>query len=273
MKKNYYHDKVVVITGASSGIGKSMALEFARRGSSVVLGARTEKRLLEVVDEIKSFGGEAIHCVMDVTQENLCKSLVDTAISVFGRIDIFICNAGISMRANFNEVELDVLHRLMNVNFWGTVNCTKYALPYLIQTKGALVGVSSVAGIHGLPGRTGYSASKFAMTGFLETIRIENMKNNVHVMIAIPGFTSSNIRYTALTANGSPQGESPRNEKRMMSSEVAAKYIAEGLIKNKQYLMLDFEGKATSFLKKFNTSLLDRLFYVSMSKEPNAPVN
>lgn len=272
MKNTFYSNKVVVVTGASSGIGKALALEFAGQGAKVVLGARREDRLKEVVDHIVRNGGEATYCVMDVTKEDLCQKLTETAVDHYGKIDIFICNAGISMRANFNDVELDVLHQLMDVNFWGTVNCTKYALPYLIKSKGVLVGVSSVAGIHGLPGRTGYSASKFAMTGFLETIRIENMKNKLHVMIAIPGFTCSDIRQTALTANGSPQGESPRDEKRMMSAETAAHYIAEGIRRNKNYLILDFEGKATFFLKKFTTSLLDRLFYSTMAKEPNSPV-
>ena len=272
MNNNFYRNKVVVITGASSGIGKAAAIEFAHRGAKVVLGARRENHLMEIVNAIKDKGGEAIYCVMDVTNDSLCQKLINTAVEQYGRLDILVCNAGISMRANFNDVDMDVLHRLMNVNFWGAVYCTKHALPWLIKSKGSVVGISSVAGIHGLPGRTGYSASKFALTGFLETVRIENLKNNLHVMIAIPGFTASNIRYTALTADGTEQGATPRNEGKMMSAETVARYIANGIRRKKHYLLLDMEGKAVSFVKKITTSLLDISFYRAMAKEPDSPL-
>jgi len=272
MNRNIFDNKVAVITGASSGIGKALAIEMARRGAKVVLGARRKDKLKEVVNVIKDEGGEACYCVMDVTQEVLCHKLISTTVSRYGKLDILVCNAGISMRANFNEVDLMVLHRLMNVNFWGTVNCVKYALPVLVKSNGSLIGISSIAGIHGLPGRTGYSASKFALTGFLETIRIENLKNNLHVMIAIPGFTASNIRYTALMADGSEQGASPRNEGKMMSAETAAKYIVNGIRRKKRYLYLDLEGKTVSFIKKITSSLLDKIIYRAMNKEPNSPL-
>jgi len=272
MKSNFYKDKVVVVTGASSGIGRSLAIYFANEGARVMLGARRESKLIEVVDIIKSFNGKALYCVTDVTQENLCAKLISTTVDSFGRIDILICNAGISMRANFFEVDISVLHRLMDVNFWGTVYCVKYALPYLLETGGSVVGISSIAGIHGLPGRTGYSASKFAITGFLETVRVENLKNKLHVMIAIPGFTSSNIRYAALTADGSQQGTTPRNEGKMMSADKAAKHIANGIKRKKHYLILNVEGKAILFVKKITTTVLDRSFYRAMAKEPDSPL-
>jgi len=269
---SFYQNKVAVITGASSGIGKAIAIDLAQRGVKIVLGARREDKLIEVVNTIKNQGGAAIYCVTDVTQEHLCQKLINTAIDQYGTLDILVCNAGISMRANFNEVDIAVLHRLMNVNFWGAVYCTKHALPWLIKSKGSLVGVSSIAGIHGLPGRTGYSASKFALTGFLETLRIENLKTGLHVMIAIPGFTASNIRYTALTADGSEQGDTPRNENKMMSAETVALHIANGIKRKKKYLLLDLEGKAVSFVKKITSSLLDISFYKAMAKEPNSPL-
>ena len=272
MNHNFYQNKVIVVTGASSGIGKALAMEFARRGAKVVLGARREDKLSEVVANIREKGGEAIYCVMDVTQDMLCQKLINTAIDRYGKLDILICNAGISMRANFMDVDLDVLHRLMDVNFWGAVHCAKHALPHLVQSKGSLVGISSVAGIHGLPGRTGYSASKFALTGFLETVRIENLKNKLHVMIAIPGFTASNIRFTALTADGSEQGDTPRNEGKMMSAETAARYIATGIRRKKRYLLLDMEGKLTALIKKFSSSFLDKTFYRAMANEPDSPL-
>ena len=195
--------KVVVITGASSGIGAAMAREYAADGACVVLGARQQDKLRQIVEEIEQRGGKAAYAVTDVTSADDCRRLVETAVERFGGIDAMICNAGLSMRALFDECDLEVLHRLMDVNFWGTVNCTKFALPYLQRSKGSLVGISSVAGLHGLPGRTGYSASKYAMTGFLETIRIENLKKGLHVMVACPGFTASNVRFSALTADGS----------------------------------------------------------------------
>jgi dehydrogenase/reductase SDR family protein 7B len=160
---------------------------------------------------------------------------------------------------------------VMDVNFFGTVYCTRYALPYIQKSKGSIVGVSSIAGYKGLPGRTGYSASKFAMQGFLESVRIENLKNGVHVMVICPGFTSSNIRQTALSMDGSVQGESPRDEKNMMSSELVANYLFSGLLKKKRTIILTFNGKLTVFLSKFFPKLSDALVYNHLKKEPGAP--
>ncbi len=264
-------DKVVIITGASSGIGEAMAKCYAESGAKVVLGARSEDKLKALTEEIHSKGGEAAYCAVDVVNEQECKALIDKAVEVFGRIDVLICNAGISMRAIFDDVDLKVLHRLMDVNFWGTVNCSKYALPYLQATKGSLVGISSVAGLHGLPGRTGYSASKYAMTGFLETVRIENLKKGLHVMVACPGFTASNVRFSALVADGSQQGATPREESKMMTPEEVAHIVARGIRKRKRLCLMEIEGRATHFVKKFAPALLDRIFYWVMSKEPDSP--
>jgi short-subunit dehydrogenase len=208
---------------------------------------------------------------VDVVNEQECKALIEKAVEAFGRIDILICNAGISMRAIFDDVDLGVLHRLMDVNFWGTVNCSKYALPYLQASRGSLVGISSVAGLHGLPGRTGYSASKYAMTGFLETVRIENLKKGLHVMVACPGFTASNVRFSALVADGSQQGTTPREESKMMTPEQVALIVAKGIRKRKRLCLMEIEGRATHFVKKFAPALLDRIFYWVMAKEPDSP--
>jgi len=224
---NQFKDKVVIVTGASSGIGEAIAREFARNGSKVVLAARSEVKLFEIVKELRSAECDVTYFKTDVSNEQDCKFLIEKSVELYGGIDILINNAGVSMRASFLEVDLKVLHRLMDVNFWGTVYCTKYAIPYLIERKGSLVGVSSVAGFHGLPGRTGYSASKFAVHGLLETIRIENLKKGLHVMIIAPGFTSTEIRMHALTADGAEQGESPLDERKLMSPE----YVAGGLLK------------------------------------------
>lgn len=264
--------KCVVVTGASSGIGEALAREYAALGANVVLGARQEARLKEVVAEITAQGGKAAYAVVDVVKEEECKGLIQKTIDSYGAIDVLICNAGLSMRALFDDVDLEVLHRLMDVNFWGTVNCVKYALPHLQATKGSIVGVSSVAGLHGLPGRTGYSASKYAMTGFLETIRIENLKKGLHVMIACPGFTASNVRFSALTADGKSQGETPREEDKMMSAEEVARIIITGTQRRKRLSLMEFNGRATHFIKKLFPAFLDKMFYNAMAKEPDSPL-
>ncbi len=266
-----FKDKVVVITGASSGIGLALCYEFARAGAKVVMGARSEEKLIEEREKIAALGAKVAYQKVDVKDEAQCEALIAKAVDSFGSVDVLICNAGLSMRALFDDLKLSVLHELMDVNFWGTVNCVKYALPYIQQSKGSIVGVSSVAGIHGLPGRTGYSASKFAMCGFLETIRIENLKKGVHVMIASPGFTASNVRFSALTADGSNQGESPRDEGKMMSSEEVARRIAKGVMRKKRMLLMEFNGRASFFLKKFCPAFLDKMFYNHMAKEPDSP--
>ena len=209
---------------------------------------------------------------VDVTKPEECRNLIDTAVGEYGGVDVLICNAGLSMRALFDDVDLEVLHRLMDVNFWGTVYCTKYALPYLQASHGSLVGISSVAGLHGLPGRTGYSASKYAMTGFLETVRIENLKKGLHVMVACPGFTASNVRFSALTADGSSQGETPRDEAKMMTPEQVARIVIRGIEKRKRLCLMEAEGRATHFIKKFAPGFLDRMFYMVMAREPDSPL-
>jgi len=245
---------------------------FADRGAKVVMGARNSAKLAEIAAQLFTRGIESAFEATDVTREEDCKRLIDKALSAFGRIDILICNAGISMRALFDDVQLDVLRQLMDVNFWGTVYCSKYALPYLLESKGSLVGVISIAGFIGLPGRTGYAASKFAVRGFLNTVRIENMKKGLHVMVAAPGFTASNIRKTALNANGRQQGESPRNENKMMTAEKCAAIIVKGIRKRKREIIMTFvEGKLAVFLSKWLPGLVDRLSYSLMAKEPDSP--
>jgi short-subunit dehydrogenase len=270
--KYIYKDKVVVITGASSGIGEAIAREFSLNGSRVVLAARSEEKLSQIVKEIRSGGFEATYFKTDVSNESECKNLIDKTIEKYGSIDILVNNAGISMRASFIDVDLKVLHRLMDVNFWGTVYCTKYALPYLIAQKGSLVGVSSVAGFHGLPGRTGYSASKFAIHGFLETIRIENLRNGLHVMLIAPGFTATDIRKHALTANGAEQGESPRDEKKLMSPEYVAKWVLKGIRKKKRNKLLTWDGRLTALFQRIVPEFVDWVYYYEMSREPKSPI-
>ncbi|MBN2165910.1 MAG: SDR family oxidoreductase [Marinilabiliaceae bacterium] len=266
------NNKVVVITGASSGIGLATAKEFAQKGSKLCLGARSIDKLDQIKLELNELGCDVIVQKVDVSIEQDCKNFIDVAVDHFGQIDILINNAGISMRSLFIDTDIKVLKQLMDVNFWGAVYCTKYALPFLLKSKGSVVGISSIAGFIGLPGRTGYSASKFAMHGFLETLRTENLKTGLHVLIAAPGFTASNIRNQALTGDGSVQGETPREESKMMTSEEVAVHLYKAILKRKRTLILTFvEGKLTVFLKKIVPGFLDKLAYNHMAKEPNSP--
>jgi short-subunit dehydrogenase len=264
-------NKLVIVTGASSGIGKACAIRFAQKGANIVLAARSEEKLKEVALEISGYGVQVLIVATDVSKEQDCKSLIEATLTKFGRIDVLVNNAGISMRAAFADLDVDVLKKVMDVNFWGMVYCTRYAIASILENKGSVVGVSSIAGYKGLPGRTGYSSSKFAMHGFLEALRIENIKKGLHVLIACPGFTASNIRNTALAADGSSQGETPREEQKMMQPEEVAEYIVDAVIKRKDRLTLTFNGKLTVLLNKFFPKLVDKLVYNHMSKEPDSP--
>jgi len=265
------NSKVVVITGGSSGIGEALARKFASVGSKVVIGARNTDLLKAVASDIKSTGGEIVWIETDVTIEVDCKNLILKAVDTYGQIDILINNAGISMRAIFSELDINILKRLMDVNFWGTVYCTKYAIPYLLKQKGSVVGVASVAGFKGLPARSGYSASKFAMNGFMESLRIENLNTGLHVLMAFPGFTASNIRNAALNAKGEMQGESPREESEMMTAEKVAKHICIAVRKRKSRLILSKEGRVIHFLNNLFPDLLNRIIFKQMAKEADSP--
>ena len=264
-------EKVVVVTGASSGIGRSLAIEFARNGYNVVAAARKVDQLETVKKDIEKAGGKALIVATDVSKESDCERLMAETMATFGRIDVLINNAGISMRAVFEKTDLNVIRQLMDINFWGTVYCTKYALPHLLKSKGSVVGISSIAGKKGLPGRTGYSASKFAMEGFLETLRTENLKTGLHVLVACPGFTASNIRNTALAADGNTQGESPRDEKKMMQPEEVARRIYKAVEGRKRDIIMTRDGKLTVFLNKFFPGMMDKVVYNHMAKESDSP--
>lgn len=264
-------NKTVIITGASSGIGEALALQFAQKGSNIVIAARNVEKLESFAIELRKYGVQVLCVGTDVTKAEDCKKLIDQAIATFGSIDVLINNAGISMRALFEDLDLSVLEQLMQVNFWGTVYCTRYAIEHILKTKGTIVGVSSIAGYRGLPARTGYSASKFAMQGFLEALRPEVMDRGVNVMIACPGFTASNIRKVALTADGTSQGETPRAEDKMMTAEECAEHIYNAIVKRKRSLILTTQGKLTVFLNKWLPSFMDRMVLNVMKKEPNSP--
>ena len=264
-------DKVVIITGASGGIGAALAEVFSMNNFKLVIAARDNQKLEIVRKKLAARGGEILSVICDVSKEDDCKMLISETVKRFGRIDVLINNAGISMRALFEVLDLTVLQKVMAVNFWGTVYCTKYAFPYLLKSQGSIVGISSIAGKKGLPGRTGYSASKFAMEGFLESVRTENLKNNLHVLVACPGFTATDIRINALSEKGFPQKESPRNEKKMMTPEKVAVRIFKAIINRKRDLVLTGSGKITLLLNKLFPSFSDRIVYNHMAKEEDSP--
>jgi short-subunit dehydrogenase len=266
-------DKVVIITGGSSGIGKALAETFGSKGSKILITGRNADELQKTVHELQHKGITIAGFQSDVSKEEDNKLMAEAAIKTYGRIDILINNAGISMRALFEDVDLAVVKKVMDINFYGVIYATKYCLPEIKRNKGSVVGISSVAGYRGLPGRTGYSASKFALNGFLEVLRTEHLKTGVHVLTACPGFTASNIRKSSLTKNGTSQGESPRDEGKMMTAEECAFHIYNAVVKRKRDLILTSQGKLAVFLNKWLPGLADKMVYNIMAKEANAPVS
>src|SRR5882762_977506 len=260
-------DNVIIITGGSSGIGKALAEEFGRHGSKVLITGRNQSDLHAVVDELRQKGIIISGFPADVSRPEDNRNMAAEAIREYGKIDILINNAGISMRALFEDLDLRVVKKLMDVNFYGALYATQSCLPEIMKNKGSVIGISSVAGYRGLPGRTGYSASKFALNGFLEVLRTEMLKKGVHVLTACPGFTTSNIRKRSLVKDGSAQGESPRNETTMMSAQECARYIYRATVKRKKIIILTTQGKLTVFLNKWFPGWMDKIVYYVMAKE------
>jgi short-subunit dehydrogenase len=253
----FFQDKVVAITGGSDGIGKALLELLLPLGAKVATCARNQDKLYDL--QLRH-SNSPLHCVVaDVSNYNDCKLFIDSTIKQFGGIDILINNAGISMRSLLRDADLEVFRKVMDINYFGTVYCTKLALNSIIERKGTIVGVSSIAGYRGLPGRSGYSASKFALNGWLEAVRTELMDEGVNVMWVCPGFTRSNIRNAALNANAEAQGESPLNESSLMSAQECAKHILHAIEKKKRTLVLTFRGKQTVLINKLFPAWADKL--------------
>ena len=264
-------NKVVIITGATSGIGKALAYEFGKHGSKLVITGRRGEELKAIAEDLNKQSIEVLALQGDVSKEEDAKNIAAATVQRFGKIDVLINNAGISMRALFQDLQLEVFKKVMDVNFFGTVYCTKYALPYILQSQGSVVGISSINGKRATPARTAYSASKYAMEGFLEALRMEVMKKGIHVLSVCPGFTTSNIRNVALTADGHAQGESPRDESKMMSAEETAEYIYKAIVKRRRDLVLTTQGKLAVWLTKLFPSLMDKITYYFMAREDDSP--
>lgn len=265
-------DKVVIITGGSSGIGKALAQCFGSHGSRILITGRNAGDLEAAVTELQSEGIIVHGFVSDVSQEADNYRMAEAAIARYGRIDILINNAGITMRALFQDVDLSVIRKVMDINFFGALYATRACLPQIIEHRGSVIGISSIAGYRGLPARAGYSSSKFALNGFLEVLRTELMKTGVHVLTACPGFTTSNIRKRSLTKDGSLQGDSPRQEESMMSAEECAMHIYQATVKRKKILILTRQGKLAVFLNKWIPGFMDGIVYKTLAREADSPL-
>lgn len=255
-----FRNKTVVVTGGTDGIGKALVLNLLDLGAHVVTCGRSQNKILAL--EAEAPMGNLCVLNVDVSVEKDCQRLVEHAVKLFGGIDVLINNAGISMRGLMEEGGkgiIPVIKRVMEVNFYGALHCTTFALPFLIKSKGVVVGVSSIAGYRGLPGRSGYSASKFALQGWLESLKTELADKDVHVMWVSPGFTASNIRNVALNEKGTAQGESPLNENQLMDASTCANIIIGAIAKRKRTVVMTFQGKQTVFLNKFFPLLADKL--------------
>ncbi len=264
-------NKVVIITGGSSGIGKALAHCFGKKESKIVITGRKKEELDLAVGELEKNGIDCLALKADVTNDDDNRHVAEVTVNKYGKIDVLINNAGISMRALFQETDLKVIRQVMEINFFGVVSATHYCLPHILKSKGSIIGISSIAGYRGLPGRSGYSASKFALNGFLESLRTELLKTGVHVLTASPGFTASNIRKRSLTKDGTSQGDSPRAEEKMMTAAACAQHIYNATVKRKKTLVLTSEGKITVFLNKWASGMMDKMVYNAMAKEENSP--
>lgn len=261
----FFRDKVVVITGGTDGIGKALIDALVPLGAKIATCGRNHDKLYSLQMQYSNVALHAVAC--DVSHEKDCQRFIESTVHEFGGIDILINNAGISMRALVKDLEVDVIRKVMDINFFGSVYCTKFALPYIIDKQGSVVGISSIAGYRGLPGRSGYSASKFALQGWLESLRTELLDDNVHVMWVCPGFTTSNIRYASLNNEGRPHGSSAMDEGNMMPAEEVAERILEAIQKRKRTVVMTFTGKRTVFMNKFFPALTDKMVHKFFFKD------
>lgn len=255
--------EVIVITGASDGIGAELARQWAAgRGEALalVLAARSVDKLEAVAAACRASGARVLvqHC--DVSVQADCQRLVEAAIAAFGRIDTLVNNAGMSAHALLEDVaDLGWYETLMRINLWGSVWCTRAALPYLRTSRGRIVAVASLAGLVGVPGRTAYSATKFAMVGFFESLRIELLSSGISVTIAYPGVVATEIRRRGFNAAGHAAGKSGLDERGAMRVEECARLIVAGTQARRRNIVMSAKGKLGRWLKLVAPALVDRL--------------
>jgi short-subunit dehydrogenase len=250
----------IVVTGASQGIGKAVSLALAARRARLTLVARDAAALEQVAAACRERGGEAVVAPADVSRPNDCARLVGRALAEWGAIDALVNNAGIDMIARFDEVtDLEVFERLMQVNYLGYVYPTYHALPELKRSRGRLVAVASLAGLTGVPTRTGYAASKHAVVGFFDSLRIELAGSGVTVTVVAPDFVVSEIHRRAAGPDGRPLGESPMQESRIMTAEECAAHIVDAMEKRQRLRILSLRGRVGRFVRLVAPGLIDAI--------------
>ena len=259
MNGSEFLENVVIITGASAGIGRELALQLAEQGAWLALASRNAEKLEEVASQCRQRGGKAVVVQTDVSRQSHCKHLIERTAAAYGRIDTLINNAGITMWSSFDDIrDLAFIRQIMSVNYFGSVYCTYYALPYLKETQGRLVGISSLAGKTGVPTRSGYAASKHAMTGFFDTLRIELAEDGVSVTMIYPGFVATEIRQRAFGPDGKPLGKSPIREDKAMTAETCARSIVQAAAHRKREVVMTLRGRLGLRLKLVAPGLVDR---------------
>lgn len=262
-----FKDNVVIITGASSGIGRELALQLAEKGAKLALAARHLDALEPVVERCTERGGTAIAVLTDVSDKNQCKQLIDKTVERYGRIDTLVNNAGLSMWARFEEItDLSLFEKLMQVNYFGSLYCTWYALPHLKKTRGRIVGVSSLTGKTGVPTRTGYAASKHAMAGFFDSLRVELRDTGISVSMIYPGFVATAVRERAFGSDGKALGSSHLDETHVMTVETCVKQMIPVIAKRKRELVMTTRGKIGLWLKLVAPDLVDKIALRSIEK-------
>jgi short-subunit dehydrogenase len=250
------NDKIILITGASSGIGAELARQVSRLGAKCVLAARDRNALEQVARDCPG----ALIVPTDVTNPDDCKRLVEQAVAHFGRIDVLVNNAGVSQWALFEQItDLTIFEKIMRVNHLGSVYCTYHALPYIKKTKGLLVAVSSLTGKTGVPTRTAYSASKHAMQGFFDSLRIELLGTGVDVLVVSPGFVQTPVRERAFGADGKPLGQSHLDEAGVMPVEECVRQIVHAMQKRKRELVMTSRGRLAQWLKLIAPAMVDKI--------------
>lgn len=258
MNTSYFENKVVAVTGGSEGIGRAIVEALLNMNCKVATCGRNSDKLYQLQ---VSNPDKPLHTkVADVSNQTDCRRFIESTIEAFGRIDILINNAGISMKALFEDTDLDVIRQVMDVNFWGAVYCTKYALETIKENKGDIIGISAIAGNRGLPGRAGYSASKWAMQGWMEALRTELLDSGVNVEWVSPWFTHS-YGATLSQARKLPpiESESPIHERGMITVEKCAEKIINAIAARKRSPVLTFRGKFTVWFSKVFPGIADRL--------------
>lgn len=253
-------DNVVVITGASKGIGAELARQLAAKGAMLALAARDREALERVAAECVALGARVEVVVTDVAKEEDCRRLMERTVAAFGRIDTLVDNAGATMWARFEDIEdMSILARIMQVNYMGAVHCTHCALPHLKASRGRLVGIASLTALVGVPTRSGYAASKHAMRGFFDSLRIELAGSGVTVTMVYPGFVSTGIRENATGPDGRPIAVSPVKEGEVMGVEECARLTLEAIAARRRELVMTLRGRLGQFLKVVAPGLVDRI--------------